>query len=86
MRALLISPLFAALLLPGCATPQNELVARRAAFDLDCEEALEVTDLGGNVWGVRGCGQKASYVCVEEFEPRQTTCYPDSALPPAQEE
>ncbi len=39
------------------------LVKERAAYDLQCEEgSLEVTDLPGLAYGVRGCGQQATYV------------------------
>ncbi|MEM6988872.1 MAG: hypothetical protein AAF721_00195 [Myxococcota bacterium] len=39
------------------------LVTERAAFDLQCEAgSLTVTDLPGMAYGVRGCGQQATYV------------------------
>jgi hypothetical protein len=35
----------------------------RASFDLSCDKAkLEVVSLGDDVAGVRGCGQRATYV------------------------
>ena len=45
--------------LSGCVAQLKQ----RAAFDLDCPEAeLDVTALGNNVKGVKGCGRRATYV------------------------
>jgi hypothetical protein len=47
----------------GCAGGAQQVVARRAAFDMDCPaESLELTELSECSYGVRGCGKKAAYV------------------------
>lgn len=49
----------------GCATGADlhGAVTRRASFDLQCSpDELEVLDLPGRAYGVRGCGKQASYV------------------------
>ncbi len=56
-RLLLI--LGAVVFFTGCVAQLKQ----RAAFDLDCpEDALQVTELGTNVKGVKGCGRRATYV------------------------
>ena len=43
----------------------GEVAAQRATFDLSCpRERLTVQQIGGDSFGVTGCGQKASYTCV----------------------
>lgn len=38
----------------------------RAAFEFDCpKESLEVTELAGRTFAVKGCGKKAVYVSVQ---------------------
>ena len=52
------------------------LVKERAAFDLQCEvESLTVDELPGLAYGVRGCGQQATYVVTGVLcqNPRQLT-------------
>lgn len=48
----------------GCATADilESKVLRRAEFDLQCPNIEEVTKIDGGVYGVRGCGQVATYV------------------------
>jgi len=51
-----------ALLVPACAATKEQLL-KRAAFDLDCPKTqLRVTTIDPRTKGVRGCGQKATYV------------------------
>jgi hypothetical protein len=52
--------------LTACAGPtpprQNPLTAR-AAFDMNCPAPnLRYSDLGNHVWGVSGCGARATYI------------------------
>jgi len=50
------------LLLAGCGASEEQLRAR-AAFDLDCRESsLRVIEIDDQTRGVRGCGQRATYV------------------------
>ncbi|MBV1862112.1 MAG: hypothetical protein KUG77_27085 [Nannocystaceae bacterium] len=53
----------------GCATAQTfeAKVRSRAAFDLDCSD-VKLTKLGGGVYGVQGCGEKAAYVLIAKSE------------------
>jgi len=49
----------------ACATTaaRADLVRKRAAFDLNCSDPINVVDLGnGNAFGASGCGRRASYV------------------------
>lgn len=62
-------PLMAAVLAAcpalACASAEQfqGLVKERAAFDLQCESSsLEVTELPGAAYGVRGCGKQATYI------------------------
>lgn len=52
----------------ACATmaSRKQLVADRAKFDLSCDGAINVVELGGDAFGASGCGQKASYVVACE--------------------
>jgi hypothetical protein len=60
LRALALSaPLF----LWGCMGATNQQLTRRAAFDLDCPESrIEVVEIDKRTRGVRGCGQRGTYV------------------------
>jgi hypothetical protein len=50
----------AVLLLAACAGPHQ--FSRRAAFEMNCpEEELEFVQLERNVYGVTGCGNRATY-------------------------
>lgn len=41
----------------------HDLVKERAAYDLQCEaSSLAVTELPGMAYGIRGCGQQATYL------------------------
>ena len=49
------------------ATSQEDgsVLEQRAAFDLDCDNgALHWKRLGDNTWGVRACGQRATYILL----------------------
>lgn len=51
----------------SCATAHSraELVRKRAVFDLSCQEQLNIVDLGnGKMFGVTGCGKRASYAVL----------------------
>ena len=51
------------------SAPPDEL-PRRAAFDLDCpQSALQTTQLGGETYGVKGCGRRATYVSMCNGQP-----------------
>ena len=66
LRALVLLPLAAGL---GCATTNevNPLI-KRAMFDLDCpREQLTWRKIDDQTFGVRGCGQKATYIGVPGF-------------------
>jgi hypothetical protein len=40
-------------------------VQQRASFDLDCSiRDVTVQNIGGNSYGVTGCGRKVSYSCL----------------------
>jgi hypothetical protein len=40
-------------------------VQQRASFDLDCSiDDVTVQNIGGNSYGVTGCGKKVSYSCL----------------------
>lgn len=44
-------------------SPNLETLKTRAAFDLQCRESeLELTSLSPEVYGVVGCGKRATYV------------------------
>lgn len=50
-----------ALFLVSCASVQEE-IGRRASFEMDCaEQDLYYAELSDNVWGVTGCGKRATY-------------------------
>lgn len=41
---------------------QHAVVERRAPFDFQCpRESLVVSHMGGDLWAVQGCGQRAVY-------------------------
>jgi hypothetical protein len=48
----------------SCATVafKRNLVIKRAGFDLNCKDVIDVIDLGGRAFGATGCGRRASYV------------------------
>jgi hypothetical protein len=52
--------------LGACASTRaarTDLVAQRAVFDLQCDaSSLQITGLGGDSYGVTGCGRRAAYV------------------------
>ena len=54
-------PVLVALVLLSCAH-REALLRQRAAFDLQCDEALTVLDLDAYTRGVRGCERQATYV------------------------
>jgi len=61
MRALVLLPLALAGL--GCATNEVNPLIKRAIFDLDCpREQLSWRKIDDHTFGVRGCGQKATYI------------------------
>ena len=52
-------------ILIGCVSEgrQREIVTGRAAFDMDCPRGkLQLTQLSGTTYGVRGCGKRATYL------------------------
>lgn len=52
-----------ATLLTGCMGATNQQLVRRAAFDLDCPEGqIEIVEIDKRTRGVRGCGQRGTYV------------------------
>jgi hypothetical protein len=53
----------------GCVSEskQREIVTGRATFDMACSrEKLELTQITGTSYGVRGCGKQATYVLTGE--------------------
>lgn len=53
--------------LGACATTsaKMDLIRQRAAFDLSCNESIEVVDIGNEkTFGATGCDRRASYVVV----------------------
>jgi hypothetical protein len=67
MRTLLVVLVAAFLLtsVAGCATTaeRHDLVMRQAEFDLSCaRQSIRISELGGRVYGARGCGQQQTYV------------------------
>ncbi len=47
----------------GCVVDLRADVIKRAVFDLQCDQSrIEVKEIGTYVYGVRGCGKRASYV------------------------
>jgi hypothetical protein len=48
----------------GCATTEqrHNLVSKRAVFDLNCNEPVQITELGNRIYGASGCGRRATYV------------------------
>lgn len=70
LGSLLCSLLAFAVLACGCAAGRasDPQLLKRAAFDLDCAEgSLEIVALDPRTRGVRGCGQRATY--VEQCKP-----------------
>jgi hypothetical protein len=60
----------------GCATTNevNPLI-KRAMFDLDCpREQLSWQKIDNQTFGVRGCGQKATYIESCRGEGLSETC------------
>ncbi|MEQ9501794.1 MAG: hypothetical protein RIT81_33290 [Deltaproteobacteria bacterium] len=58
-----------AVLLAGCAATRasHEQLLARASFDLECDaSALEVVQIDDKTRGVKGCGQRATYVSTCE--------------------
>ncbi len=55
--------LAAILAVGGCVTAETmqQQVRNRAEFDLACP-SLRIQDVGASTYGVRGCGQQATYV------------------------
>jgi hypothetical protein len=63
MSPMMRSWLAASLLTIGCASATEEQLRARAAYDLDCNQnSLRVVEIDERTRGVRGCGQKATYV------------------------
>lgn len=47
--------------LPACSSIQDE-IGNRAAFEMQCQaDRLSYAELADNVWGVSGCGKRATY-------------------------
>ncbi|HEY3255573.1 MAG TPA: hypothetical protein VGJ91_16560 [Polyangiaceae bacterium] len=60
-------------LLAGCGGATEEQLRARAAFDLDCSESsLRVIEIDEQTSGVRGCGQRATY--VQRCQAQKTDC------------
>lgn len=59
----------------GCVAPRQanvQTLASRAAFDLSCPEgSIEITPIDDRTQGVRGCGQRATYIETCEGTGRQ---------------
>jgi len=56
----------------ACASEgrQRDIVSARAAFDLDCPKPrLQLTQVTGITYGVRGCGKRATYLLTSECAP-----------------
>jgi hypothetical protein len=75
MRRLVVLPLFAI----GCFSSGTNAgpVTARAAYDMQCpEKELQITELGGKTYGVRGCGKQATYteVCTPKPGSFQGDC------------
>lgn len=57
------------MLLLGCAGMAN--LKTRAAFDMQCpKKELRFHELGTATYGVRGCGQRSTYVCKQQVAAR----------------
>jgi hypothetical protein len=55
-------------LLSGCVTMQGT-AKTRAANDLKCpEEQIAVVNIGGSSYRATGCGQEATYNCIQSSE------------------
>lgn len=47
----------------GCVGPNVDSLRTRAAFDLECPETeIQTQQLSTEVYGVTGCGKRATYV------------------------
>lgn len=65
MRATVIAmTVFLSACVAATGAAKRDLVIERAAFDLQCDRArLQAVELGNaNVYGVTGCGKRATYV------------------------
>ena len=65
-----------ALVLCDCGATQDQLRSR-AAFDMECpKERIRLIWIDESTYGVRGCGQKATYVetCTGQKGAMTTTC------------
>lgn len=59
---------------------QHAVVVRRAPFDFQCpRESLVVTHMGGDLWAVQGCGQRAVYNTNGLCSTTGTTAIPRSS-------
>ncbi|MEZ4225897.1 MAG: hypothetical protein R3B13_33425 [Polyangiaceae bacterium] len=53
-------------LMPACAMEESEAQIR-GAHDLRCpEEQVNVQDIGGHAYRVKGCGRLATYLCISK--------------------
>jgi len=63
VRCLAMSALLLPVLLCGCMGATSQQLRRRAAFDLECSEGqIEIIEIDKRTRGVRGCGQRGTYV------------------------
>ena len=61
-----------ALVCPGyCFWLSFDDLKSRASFDLSCDDEVKVTRINDSLWGVSGCGSKATYIPM--FTNRQMT-------------
>lgn len=67
----------ASLLTFGCASASEDQLRARAAYDLECNQNnLRVIEIDERTRGVRGCGQKVTYVesCDGARDSLMTNC------------
>jgi hypothetical protein len=84
----LFSVVVSLLVLAGCFTSGTKAgpLSVRAAYDMQCpEKDLQITELGGKTFGVRGCDKQATYTEVCAPKPGSFTgdcAWTQSASPP----
>jgi hypothetical protein len=85
MRTALVLIALSAAFVTGCTTTMGT-ARTRAANDFGCaEDRIQVTDIGGTSYRASGCGQSATYDCVQStakgfgFGGPQVACVPEGA-------
>ena len=71
------------LVCPGFCFPASiQELRRRSAYELNCQQPLNIIELQKNTFGVEGCGQRATYILLYSMSTRGPQWLMNSAVPP----